>query len=54
MYCPHCGAEHKHNSPCKPSSEKRQQPDLDKDDPHPLAGLDNPFWKPEEPAAASR
>jgi hypothetical protein len=56
MHCPNCGAEHNLNAPCQPSNERPQQPSpnpVRREDEHPLAGLDNPFWKPEKPAAAS-
>ncbi len=54
MQCPHCGVDHKEGSPCNPATSagtSSSQPRI-KEDPHPLAGLDNPFWKPEKPAAA--
>jgi hypothetical protein len=51
MHCPHCGVEHEENTPCKPASQTKPEPR--RTDEHPLAGLDNPFWKPEKPAAAS-
>jgi hypothetical protein len=53
MHCPHCGSEHKPNIPCKTSGEKTKTQKQHPNDKHPLAGLDNPFWKPEKPAAAS-
>jgi|NGEPerStandDraft_6_1074524.scaffolds.fasta_scaffold19921_3 hypothetical protein len=53
MSCPNCGAEHNPNTACPTSTESRQQtnPDPRRTDEHPLVGLDNPFWKPEKPAA---
>lgn len=53
MHCPNCGAEHNLNSPCQPTSERREQPSPNpiRREEHPPAGLDNPFWKPENPAA---
>jgi hypothetical protein len=50
MHCPHCGTEHHLDAPCN------QQEHAIESTPHQvqekaLAGLDNPFWKPEEPAA---
>jgi hypothetical protein len=53
MHCPHCGSEHKPNSPCNKSNEKTSTQKQNPNDKHPLVGLDNPFWKPEKPAAAS-
>jgi hypothetical protein len=55
MSCPNCGAEHNPNSPCQTANEGPRQtnnnPDPRRSDEHPLVGLDNPFWKPEKPAA---
>jgi hypothetical protein len=55
MSCPNCGAEHNPNSPCQTANERPRQsnnnPDPRRSDEHPLVGLDNPFWKPEKPAA---
>ena len=49
MHCPHCGSEHNFGTPCKPENERK--PEAQKpEEKHPLAGLDNPFWKPEKVA----
>ncbi len=51
MNCPNCGVEHKENTPCKPVAQSSAEPRRTEE--RPLAGLDNPFWKSEKPAAAS-
>lgn len=56
MHCPHCGGEHLRNTPCQTSNERdRSETSQDprRAEERPLVGLDNPFWKPEKPAAAS-
>jgi hypothetical protein len=52
MHCPHCGSEHSPNLPCHTSEEKHEEKAQHSNDKHPLAGLDNPFWKPEKVASA--
>ncbi len=52
MPCPRCGAEHQEDTPCQSSTDNRNaQKTKTPDDQHALAGLDNPFWRPEKPAA---
>ena len=48
MHCPYCGSEHKLTSPCAKQTTPKEDPK--RTDERPLAGLDNPFWKREEPA----
>lgn len=50
MHCPYCGSEHNLTSPCDEQTQRREDPKMQE---KPPVGLDNPFWKPEEPAAAS-
>jgi len=52
MHCPYCGSEHTLDIPCTQRTEP-QSKDPKRTDERPLAGLDNPFWKREEPAAAN-
>lgn len=51
MFCTHCRTEHSPNSPCKATKEPRPET-RHSEEKHPLAGLDNPFWKREEPLNA--
>jgi hypothetical protein len=52
MHCPYCGTEHKLDTPCtKQTNPGTSEPKRTEE--RPLVGLDNPFWKREEPPAAS-
>ena len=52
MPCPHCGAEHEPDTTCKSTTENQSKPKTETaNDKHALTGLDNPFWRPEKPAA---
>ena len=52
MHCPYCGSEHNLSSPCNEGRLHEERNPRQMQDKPPV-GLDNPFWKPEEPAAAS-